>query len=104
MIREKLKQLARWLYKRYVNEIYIPRDTKVYIDRRPMLHKQDWGQIDFVKLSHNWKEKYIFSNFHEITESDNGIKYKAEDVKDWKEVLAGRPPEFIYTLELKPRK
>lgn len=78
------KLILRHLYKKYVNEPFIPSKSEVFVQRYPMTHGKNWGKIDSVKIIYNHKEECLFNFTHKITESDNGIIYLAKRAKDLK--------------------
>lgn len=69
------KRLIRFLYSRFINEIYIPDGSIVRIYRKPQAHKKEWGRISSILIRGN-EEKYIFPDFNNIWEDTNGIIYE----------------------------
>lgn len=71
------------LYKKYVDKIYLPKNTTAYIARFPRIHKGKWGQIDFVRITGPSTSRPFWRNLHQdyifnVTEDINGITYSVE--------------------------
>lgn len=72
-----MKKLVKWAYKKFVNEIYLPSGTDVYIERYPRVFKESYGHIKSVRLTHTHQEEYVFNYLGEthLFESTTGITY-----------------------------
>ena len=72
------KRLLYVLYKRFVDEVYLPKGVSVYVNRKPQTHKENYGRIASIKLTKDHNETCIFPDFNEIDESTVGIVYKTD--------------------------
>lgn len=71
-----IKKLATWLYAKYVDRVFIPKDTSVRIYRKAQVHGKDYGKIHTVVLLKGGQEEHLFPAFNDIWESDCGIEYQ----------------------------
>lgn len=78
MIKILIKRIIRYLYKTYINEIYIPDgEVSIIIRRYPSIYwnkyKGTKGQIRTILLKVNQKEKYFFKQSTRFSEDKNGV-------------------------------